>query len=526
MQEDAGPGWKKYLIVHPFVFAALPVVLLLTIAKNELLPEETLPALIALEVLVSCAFAIACLLLRDVSKAAIGASFFLISLFGYRIWQISLEMYWPLVVSQPWIALVSFFVVIILALKLFLVGCWNFFGKEIALDFPRMNGVLNVISSLLLIMNVAPLVLYEISQQEAFVKERTALQKPLDAVKFKSNFTESEKPDIYYIILDGFAAPSSMKEFWNYDDPGFVDFLKGKGFYVAEQSLSNFDRTEFSLCSSLNMNYINDIRDHNKEEVSGLVFMRLIQDCAIVRAVKELGYQYVSVSSGSFGTDHILTADHVVKVNCVNHFFRAVAYCTPWWSLEYYFPVLRDFYGDTRLAAGTRMSEILGSKSPKFVFIHTDLPHAPYLFDENGNRLKLPAGLIPDWQPPLSHYKQWQFCIKECEKWIDQIQKATAGKAIIIVQSDHGSGLRMKETVDWYNERMRILNAYYLPGENKKAALYKTITPVNTFRVVLNSYFDAKLPLLKDQSYCAPVWEKPFQWQEVTSEIRFPGVTR
>lgn len=514
----------KYLIIHPFVFAALPVVLLLTIAKNELLPEETLPALLALEVLVSLSWVVAYAFLRDISKAAIGASFFFISLFGYRIWQIGLEMYWPLVAEQPWIAIVSFFVIILLALNFFLIGRWNILGKEIALDFSRMSGVLNVISSLLLIMNVAPLVLYEMGQQEAFAKERQALHKPIDGIRFKADVA---KPDIYYIILDGFAAPSSMKEFWKYEDPGFVPFLKSKGFYVAEQSLSNFDRTEFSLCSSLNMNYINDIRDHNKEEVSGLVFMRLIQDCSVVRALKQLGYQYISISSGSFGTDQILTADRVIKVNCVNHFFRAVAYCTPWWSLEHYFPILRDFYGDTRLTAGTRMNEILACKSPKFVFIHTDLPHAPYLFDDKGNRLELPAGLIPDWQPPESHYKQWKFCIDQAEKWIDQIYKASGGKAIIIVQSDHGSGLRMKEPVDWFNERMRILNAYYLPDNTQaNSALYQTITPVNTFRIVLNSYFGSDLPLLKDQSYCAPVWEKPFQWKEVTKEIRFEGVTR
>jgi hypothetical protein len=46
---------------------------------------------------------------------------------------------------------------------------------------------------------------------------------------------------------------------------------------------------------------------------------------------------------------------------------------------------------------------------------------------------------------------------------------------------------------------MKILNAYYLPGHADQ--LYTSISPVNTFRVVLNSYFGTNFPLLEDVSY-------------------------
>jgi hypothetical protein len=47
---------------------------------------------------------------------------------------------------------------------------------------------------------------------------------------------------------------------------------------------------------------------------------------------------------------------------------------------------------------------------------------------------------------------------------------------------------------------MRILNAYYLPrGGNE--VLYPDVSPVNTFRLIFNRYFDAGLPLLDDLSY-------------------------
>jgi len=51
---------------------------------------------------------------------------------------------------------------------------------------------------------------------------------------------------------------------------------------------------------------------------------------------------------------------------------------------------------------------------------------------------------------------------------------------------------------------MPILNAYALPGVDPAQALYPSISPVNSFRVVLNRYFGTDLPLLEDRSYFAP----------------------
>jgi hypothetical protein len=47
---------------------------------------------------------------------------------------------------------------------------------------------------------------------------------------------------------------------------------------------------------------------------------------------------------------------------------------------------------------------------------------------------------------------------------------------------------------------MRILNAYYLPDTDKKF-LRPSITPVNSFRLIFNLYFNADLELLPDESY-------------------------
>jgi hypothetical protein len=51
---------------------------------------------------------------------------------------------------------------------------------------------------------------------------------------------------------------------------------------------------------------------------------------------------------------------------------------------------------------------------------------------------------------------------------------------------------------------MPILNAYSLPGVEMAEVYYPAISPVNSFRVILNRYFESNLPLLEDRSYFAP----------------------
>ena len=47
--------------------------------------------------------------------------------------------------------------------------------------------------------------------------------------------------------------------------------------------------------------------------------------------------------------------------------------------------------------------------------------------------------------------------------------------------------------------RFDILNAYFFP-DGDYSAMYPEISPVNTFRVVFDTYFSEEYPLLKDQS--------------------------
>ncbi len=87
---------------------------------------------------------------------------------------------------------------------------------------------------------------------------------------------------------------------------------------------------------------------------------------------------------------------------------------------------------------------------------------------------------------------------------IKSILDESAGNAIVIIQSDHGSisGLDPHSAgrTDAV-ERFGILNAIFLPANFPSHGLEQTMSSVNTFRIVLRNIFDIDLPALENRAF-------------------------
>ena len=86
---------------------------------------------------------------------------------------------------------------------------------------------------------------------------------------------------------------------------------------------------------------------------------------------------------------------------------------------------------------------------------------------------------------------------------IIEILSTSKNQPIIIIQGDHGA--TVIPGIEEFNEeaireRFSNLNAYYFPL-NSEIKPYDGITPVNTFRIIFNNYFNSNYELLEDNSY-------------------------
>ena len=155
-----------------------------------------------------------------------------------------------------------------------------------------------------------------------------------------------------------------------------------------------------------------------------------------------------------------------------------------------------------------------------FTLAHIQLPHPPYLFDRWGN--PIPAENREwdksAWGEKTKYVEQLSYTNKKINETIDEILASSSTAPIIILQADHGTSpiaqtwmedIRKvkKEQLD---ERIAIFNAYYLP-DNGSIMLYESITPVNTFRVIFNYYFDGNFTLLEDKSFFSNN-QRPYDW--------------
>lgn len=337
--------------------------------------------------------------------------------------------------------------------------------------------------------------------------------------------TPVNPPDIYYIILDGYASNEVLKDIYGYNNSKFVNSLKDKGFKIATDARSNYALTFLSLASSLNMKYVNYLADIVGEASADRVFAsNLIKDNEVLKILKLKGYQTIHFNSGWGGTDSNKFADVNVYCGKINQIETVLLLTTALKSFEgLYLPQ------NTRERILCIFSELGGikadTKGPIFVFAHIVSPHPPYVFGVNGEKveeleIKGSAGL-DDWQNQSAYLNQLIFINKKVAELIERLTVDKKNPPIIIIQADHGSASTpgMEEyNADLISERMRPFVALSFPRIEDDPVL-NSITPVNIFRFVFNHYFNAGYELLEDKNYFSN-YTRPYRFIDVTEKVK------
>jgi hypothetical protein len=115
---------------------------------------------------------------------------------------------------------------------------------------------------------------------------------------------------------------------------------------------------------------------------------------------------------------------------------------------------------------------------------------------------------------------QLKYIDNKALKAIDAILANSKKPPVIILQSDHGVRWKFgsEGEINDYRTHFGILNAYHFP-DGDYSQLYESISPVNSFRVVLNRYFGANIKLLEDRSYSSTD-KQPFDFIDMTEQVK------
>ena len=330
-------------------------------------------------------------------------------------------------------------------------------------------------------------------------------------------------PDIYYIILDGYANSQTLRKFHDIDNSEFIRKLTERGFYVARESCSNYVLTPVSLSSTLNMEYVNYLTETlGEHSIDHSIPYRMIRNNKVSQFLKGHGYKFVVIRSGWGPTDRNRFADISIKCGKYNEFIKVLIHTTMLVVVEKHL-VFIDWHRDNIRRMFEELEKAPAIEGPKFVTAHILIPHPPFIFGANGEAVKPEQVLLGQntWQPTESYADQLAFVSWRIIQVIDSILTGSDRPPIIIIQSDHGSASLDEwdnPSDDFLQERFMILNAYYLPDFSHER-LYDSITPVNTFRMIFNHYFGTDYEALEDRYFFSSI-PTPYKFTDVTERVR------
>lgn len=506
LESSGGVGGVVYRIpFHPILIAAAPALIMLAANIDQIRPSAATRA-----ILYSFIAGVGLLLalriaLRDWRWAAAFTTVVVLFFFSYG------QVYAQLQSQGEWGWAV--------ARHRYLLPTWlvAFSGSVVAITKLRrylgpLTTTFNLVAVIVVAMPVVQIAVFELKSATA------ASQLSADATTSGTlRIPEGESaPDIYYIIPDAYDRDDYLLSEYGYDNGPFLRTLEEMGFYVARCSQSNYNATDLSLPASLNMNYLEALGDRfqaGNSEKHGLD--ELIRHSRVRSELEALGYSVVAFETGFFYTQ-LDDADHyyslpkegsmaqLLGLQGLNGFeamlvqnsgarvLTDVGNVTGF--LMRLLPDLdrpRSIYRDRTLYVLDQLApdKVPSLRGPKFVFVHIVSPHFPYVIDRDGEFVNRET---PD-DDKEAYVDQLVYLNGRLTEILKGIIEGTDPPPIVILQSDHGNGTVRGNATE-------ILNAYYLPGEGSEG-LYPEISPVNTFRLIFDTYFSGSFGLLENASY-------------------------
>ena len=513
----------RLYLFHPVLFALLPVLSLLAHNINVAPPLHALrPGVIAL-LLTAAVLILARRLAGDWEQASLLTSLFVMLFFSYG------HVY----LGQVTAGTIGLFQTAgLVGRHLTLLVAWGCILALGSLAIHRAKALRPVMTRMFFAMGLAASAFPVVG----ILSHEVLLRKPWDwapgEILVGTATAPASPPDIYLIVLDGHGRSDVLQAIYDYDSSPFIDGLQERGFFVASQARSNYIQTGLSLASTLNLTYLDFLSKQPGEASSDRTpVARLIRQSRLRALLEDSGYRIIGLSTG-FRVTELEDADLYLRtpIGAVTEFERMLTETSGGFILQDlptalgFAPFLPGYqaHRERILHSIETLQSVASLPGPKFVLAHLLVPHPPFVFDQTGGETswRYPFSLM-EGNMFMGTHEEYIQGYRDQITYVDHVMldvlssilATSPSPPIIVLMGDHGPGSRLAwdsvERTDLL-ERTGILNAYFLPGASQEL-LYEGITPVNSFRLILDAYFGTELGLLPDRSYFS-TWMQPYSF--------------
>ena len=517
-------GRASSVVAYPVLAAVYPVVALYAINLREMIPVQQLIAPVAIATGGSALLLVTShMAYGDWHRAGLVTAVLVLLFFGY---------------GTAWEAVGD----TVIAGHVTVVATWVVLAALAGLLVRRltrraattMTPLLNLVAVALVIGNLVAIGRFQ-------VEVRADTTAPSAATPTTASTSAGAPPDIYWIVLDRYGSQEVIEEYYDHDITPFLDELRERGFYVADEATANYLKTAPSLVSARNMDYLDP--DALRERASadddwGPLYRDLSRSFELLKVLRSIDYRFVYL-----GTYWHFTASHPeADINHVyddaqSEFATVLTEQTMLRALDAFgadaTDARRERWNLTRFQ-WERLGDSIGVGSPKFVHAHFSLPHEPYVFHADGSFVSEQTERERSTEENYADHVE--YANSEVLNFVDDVLAADPeNPPIIVVQGEEGpwphryrineTGFRWDQATDEeLHEKFGVLTAFHLPGlageRAEQAGLYRSITLVNQWRLILNHYLGTDYETLPDRNFIWPSQDDIYQLIDVTDRVR------
>lgn len=335
----------------------------------------------------------------------------------------------------------------------------------------------------------------------------------------------NQKPTIIHIVLDGYGASDTLKDYYYYDNSRFLASLASHGFLVMPKVSTPYNQTLFVMASVFSGGYIKtpDAADNARSYRSDLGYT--IINGSVVSIFRNAGYNFGYTKSGYSYLDmpnaKLLTPTSYIT-GLEAHMFAA-------------FPNLYSGFRNREIRSALDPENFSKLQPPYYYYQHILAPHPPFTLIADGQAArKIRPGLQDG-----SHYifGSTQLRKQYIEGYREQImgvensildQLANIPKdipIIVIIHGDHGPGAYFNhENAEktCQKDRMTTLFAIYsnVPEIQKAFARNKdpSFNLVNIYRILFSSISDVSMaPLASESRFLR--WSSPSTITKISADM-------